>query len=58
MHNDTDELASLRLANDAAAAAWITGYGDGFNGRDVREPKQCPLEYLRGYVAGIRALKH
>ncbi len=47
----------LRISNDSAAGAWLRGYADGFNGRDVQEPKAYLIKYLRGYIAGLQAAK-
>jgi hypothetical protein len=53
--NEPAPTEPLRAHNDSAAEAWLRGYGDAHAGRDVKAPEHYVTEYLRGYVAGLRA---
>jgi hypothetical protein len=58
MSYEADPVDPLRIANDSAGEAWLHGYGDAYAGRDLNEPDSpYRLEYLRGYVSGLKALR-
>jgi len=50
-----EAAAPLRVANDSAGAAWWKGYADAYKGLDAYLPKTTATDYLRGYIAGLKA---
>jgi hypothetical protein len=44
---DSPEIQPLPVMNDKTGGAWLSGYGDGFNHRDLNEPEQSSSSTCR-----------
>jgi hypothetical protein len=56
--NEPQETELLRAYNNGEAECWLRGYSDGYHERAEYLPSEHAEAYLRGYLCGLRALKH
>jgi hypothetical protein len=47
----------LQVQNENAGQAWLSGYVDAWHARDQNPPSAYVEEYLRGFIAGMKATK-
>lgn len=52
---EREPVQPLRVQNNTAAEAWLKGYADGYNGREVNLQPTHAVKYLRGYIAGLKS---